>query len=142
MRRLGGTSCGFRLRRLAALARRNDIPLYGIVNCAPAKGCVWPVVAPARAFVRAGVWRRIAQPPLKGEVSPQATEGLLHRTPRCSVSFAPAMRFYWDVLRLDHACCLPPSVKQGGLRDVAFLFRRGSGSPVVRSQRPFGYQTL
>ena len=24
------------------------------VNCAPAKGCVWPVIAPAQAFVRAG----------------------------------------------------------------------------------------
>ena len=28
--------------RLSALARSNDIPLSGIVNCAPAKGCVWP----------------------------------------------------------------------------------------------------
>ena len=24
------------------------------VNCTPAKGCVWPVIAPAQAFVRAG----------------------------------------------------------------------------------------
>ena len=28
--------------RLSALARSNDIPLSGIVNCAPAKCCVWP----------------------------------------------------------------------------------------------------
>ena len=26
----------------------------------------------------------------------------------------------------DHACCLPHSAKQDGLRDVPFLFRRGS----------------
>ena len=56
------------------------------------------------------------------------------------VRFTPVMRFYWDVFRLsyaghtflsvclafDHACCLPHSAKQDGLREVAFLFRRGS----------------
>ena len=31
--------------------------------------------------------------------------------------------------------------KRDGLREVAFLFRRGSGSPVVRSQAPYGYRT-
>ena len=58
------------------------------------------------------------------------------------------MRFYWDVFRLsyaghtflsvclafDHACCLPHSAKQNGLRYVAFLFRRGSRSSFVRSR--------
>ena len=58
------------------------------------------------------------------------------------------MRFYWDVFRLsyaghtflsvclafDHACCLPHSAKQNGLRYVAFLFRRGSRSPIARSR--------
>ena len=33
----------------------------------------------------------------------------------------------------DHACCLPHSAKQIGLRCVTFLFPRGSESPVVRS---------
>ena len=64
------------------------------------------------------------------------------------VRFTPVMRFYWDVFRLsyaghtflsvclafDHACCLPHSAKQNGLRYVPFLFRRGSGSPFVRSR--------
>ena len=64
------------------------------------------------------------------------------------VRFTPVIRFYWDVFRLsyaghtflsvclafDHACCLPHSAKQNGLRYVAFLFRRGSRSPVVRSR--------
>ena len=34
----------------------------------------------------------------------------------------------------DHACCLPHSAKQNGVRDVVFLFRRGSRSPVARSR--------
>ena len=72
------------------------------------------------------------------------------------VRFTPVMRFYWDVFRLsyaghtflsvclafDHACCLPHSAKQDGLRDVSFLFRRGSGSPIVRSQLSCGYPAL
>ena len=64
------------------------------------------------------------------------------------VRFTPVMRFYWDVFRLsyaghtflsvclafDHACCLPHSAKQDGLRYVAFLFRRGSRLPFARSR--------
>ena len=34
------------------------------------------------------------------------------------------IRFYWSVLRSVHACCLPLSAKQDGLRYLAFLFRR------------------
>ena len=34
----------------------------------------------------------------------------------------------------NHACCLPHSAKQDGLRNVAFLFRHGSGSPFVHSR--------
>ena len=37
-------------------------------------------------------------------------------------------------LAFDRACCLTHSAKQDGLRYVAFLFRRGSGSPVARSR--------
>ena len=65
-------------------------------------------------------------------------------------------RVYWGVLRpdyvcravllrrfmFDHACCLPQSAKQDGLRYLAFLFRRGSGSPLVRSRMSCGYRTL
>ena len=41
-------------RRCSALTRRCVVPLHMRVNSAPAKGCVWPVAAPARAWVRAG----------------------------------------------------------------------------------------
>ena len=34
------------------------------------------------------------------------------------------LRFYWNVLRSAHACCLTLSAKQDGLRYLAFLFRR------------------
>ena len=63
-------------------------------------------------------------------------------------SITPAVRFCWNVLRSDHAGravlleCLAfgsrlslflCQEKRDGLRDVAFLFRRGSESPLVRS---------
>ena len=69
----------------------------------------------------------------------------------------PDMRFYCGVLcsvhtrhtfllggpafgsRLSLFLC---QEKRDGLREVAFLFRRGSGSPVVRSRMSCGYQTL
>ena len=44
------------------------------------------------------------------------------------------LTFLLECFALDHACCLPHSAKQNGLREVTFLFRRGSGSPVVRSR--------
>ena len=40
--------------RCSALARRCVRAPYRIVNCGPAQCCVWPVLAPAEAFVRAG----------------------------------------------------------------------------------------
>ena len=47
-----------------------------------------------------------------------------------------------ECLVFDHACCLPHGAKQDGLREAAFLFHRGSRSPVVRSQWPCGYRAL
>ena len=43
-------------------------------------------------------------------------------------------------VRVTPAVCRM-SAKQDGLRYVSFLFRRGSGPPVVRSQRPSDYRT-
>ena len=130
----------------SALTRRGDISHYRIVNCAPAKGCVWPVLAPARAWVRAGAGRR----------GWDSECGIGARGCACS-----AMRFWRDVWRSDylvivglsrrltfglpcpcgsvavfgsaHACCLTLSAKQDGLRYAPFLFRR-SRSPFVRSR--------
>ena len=44
--------------RCIALSRRCVGALYRIVNCGPAQCCVWPVLAPAEAFVRAGAGLR------------------------------------------------------------------------------------
>ena len=72
------------------------------------------------------------------------------------VWFTPAVRFCWDVWRSVHACravlleCLAfgsrlslflCQEKRDGLRYLAFLFRRGSESPLVRSRMPCGYRT-
>ena len=43
-------------------------------------------------------------------------------------------RFYWSVLRSITPAVCRLSAKRDGLRYVSFLFRRGSGSPVVRSR--------
>ena len=40
----------------------------------------------------------------------------------------------------DHACCLPRSAKQDGLRYVTFLFPRESESPPVGSRMTCGYR--
>ena len=160
------------------------------MNRAPAKGCVWPVLAPAGAFVRAGAVlrgmrglsrRRVSSQArayfcsivasLPARLSPRemcrtgtanedfstARRGVVFRLKRADVCTAdaaicvrlkPAIWFSRCVLRLnhachafllrcfmfDHACCLPHSAKQNGLRNVAFLFRRGARSPVARSR--------
>ena len=115
----------------SALTRRGDISHYRIENSAPAKGCVWPVLAPARAWVRAGAGRR----------GWDSECGIGARGCACS-----AMRFWraFDtrftcpcgsvaVFVSAHACCLTLSAKQDGLRYAPFLFRR-SRSPFVRSR--------
>ena len=73
--------------RYSALTRQCVVPLHPLVNCAPAKGCVWPVLAPARAWVRAGAVLR------GGEGAGVAFCVLDMRV----------LRFYWDVLRSSHA---------------------------------------
>ena len=57
-------------------------------------------------------------------------------------SITPVMRFYRGVLHsiTPAVCHIAP--KQDGLRDVSFLFRRGSGSPIVRSLLSCGYPAL
>ena len=115
-------------RRLSALTRRYADLFRGNVNSAPAKCCAWPVVVPAGAFVRAGAGRR----------------GVGGSVGACCVRITSVVRFCWDVLRwfasvdtfllicfafgsrLSLFLC---QEKRDGLRCVAFLFRRGSGSP-------------
>ena len=112
-------------RRYSALARRCVSCFRGIVNCGPARRCVWPVLAPAQAWVRAGVWRR----------------GGWDSVGMSGVRFTPALRFCWNALRSVHACCLTHSAKQDGLRNVAFLFRRGRTADLYVLKRLYGHPT-
>ena len=97
--------CGFRLRRSFALTRRCDIPAYGIVNSAPARCCVWPVAAPAQAWVRAGAGGgAMCSCCGDGGVSLRVAFCVRSRLPCGSVGmfcvrFTPTIRFYWEVLR-------------------------------------------
>ena len=137
---------GCSARRCFALARRNDIPLYRIVNCAAARLLCLPDIVPAQGYRARGAVRR-------GDVvlSVCFAFGSCRACVPLGMSrvrFVPGVRSYRNVLRsihagraflsecpaFDHACCLPHSAKQDGLRYLAFLFRRGSRSPFVRSR--------
>ena len=52
----------------------------------------------------------------------------------CRVFVCAHHAFLSECPAFDHACCLPHGAKQNGVRNVAFLFRRGSRLPVVRSR--------
>ena len=138
------------------------------MNRGPAKGCVPPVIAPAEGIVRAGAGLRGDAALARGAAFVLCRScgsiGLFCARSRRScvpvemscVRLMSVVRFYWDVLAFvrachtflsgclmfDHACCLPHSAKQNGLRYVSFLFRRGSRSPFVRSRMSRGYPAL
>ena len=108
-------------KRLSALTRRGADPHYGIVNCWPARRCVWPVIAPAQALVRAGAGLR-GDARSVGVVCVRCASVIAVLSGR----FALGSRLPWVLLTrfaLVHACCLSFD-KQDGLRCLAFLFRR------------------
>ena len=93
--------CQFCSRRLSALARRCVSANDRIVNCAPAKGCVWPDIdRHGRGCAHIGrrgaavLLRRFASVSWVSYVSYWSVLRLI----------TPAIRFYWNVLRLVHAC--------------------------------------
>ncbi len=103
----------------SALTRRRAGSFRRIVNCAPAKCCVWPVTAPAEASVRAG--ERLGQfgmrdaqfgilgTSLSGNAVLSRYFAFGSRVPNVpvgmsGVQFTPAVRFCWDVWRSVHAC--------------------------------------
>ena len=109
--------------RLSALARRSDIPLSGIVNCAPAKGCVWPVIGRHECGCARG----------SGGAAIRFYCGDLR-------SIMSVVRFCWNVLCSVHAChavlleCFASGSrlslflcqeKRDSLRYLTFLFHAG-----------------
>ena len=145
---------GCSARRCFALARRNDIPLYRIVNCAAARRLCLPDIVPAQGYRARGAVRR-------GDVvlSVCLAFGSCRACVPIGMSrvrFVPGVRSYRNVLRsihagraflsecpaFDHACCLPHSAKQDGLRYLAFLFRRVEIAIRAFSDRRCGYPAL
>ena len=112
--------------RCIALARRCVSANYRIVNCAPAKGCVWPVLAPARAWVRArgtaeqfGI--RGAGAGLRGEGVPimmfcvRFTPAVCRRVSNRTA--CDSLRFY-SAGRDRHSCVLAALVRLSGLAET------------------------
>ena len=105
---------GYSARRCFALTRRNDIPLYRIVNCAAARRLCLPDIVPAQGYRARG----------------GCAAGRCSAIGLSCVRFVPGVRSYRNVSRsvragraflsecpaFDHACCLPHSAKQDGLR--------------------------
>ena len=125
--------------RCIALSRRCVGALYRIVNCGPAKCCVWPVLAPAEGIVRAGGW----------------SAGQSKSVAAFFVRIMTGVRFYWNVLRSIHAChafllecfsfdyawCLPP-VRQTERLAICCVPIPPWGEIAIRafSNRRFDYQ--
>ena len=129
---LGGRGWCAASGRSFALTRQGVRLLHRFVNCAPAQCCVPPVVAPAEGIVRAGAGRRggafllecsalVSRPPCG------SNRGVLRSVHACRAVLLECLAFG---SRLSLFLC---QEKRDGLRDVAFLFRRGSESPLVRS---------
>ena len=92
-----------------------------MVNCGPSKCCVPPVLAPAEGLVRAGAVLR------GGGIRDWGRGGLPSFTPGLAV----LLRCFAVGSRLSFFLC---QEKRDSLRYLAFLFRRGSRSPFVRSR--------
>ena len=83
-----------------------------IVNRGPAKGCVWPVLAPAEGIVRAGGCSAGGMRFVRGGLrSFYAGRALLG----CLVLVRARHTFLPKCFMLDHACCLPHERQTGRL---------------------------
>ena len=126
--------------RCSALARRCAVPLHRIVNCAPAKGCVWPVVAPAEGIVRAGSVCGSGAALARGCVRPVPVVRF-YRNVVCL--FAPIMRSFRNVLRSITPAVCRLCAKQDGLREGCVPIPPWVGIAVrAFSNRWCGYRAL
>ena len=157
---LGGRGWCAASGRSFALTRQGVRLLHRFVNCGPAQCCVPPVVAPAEGIVRAGAGRRggafLLECSALGSRPPcGSNRGVLRSVHACRAVLLECSALdharravLLECPALDHACravlleCLAfgsrlslflCQEKRDGLRDVAFLFRRESESPLVRS---------
>ena len=116
----------------SALTRRRAGSFRRIVNCAPAKCCVWPVIAPAEASVRAG-GRSAERAVLLGCLAfgSRLSYGSVGMS---GVRFTPSVRFCWDVWRSVHACLFSFVRKRETACGILRSYSAGSRSPLERSR--------
>ena len=129
---------GCSARRCFALARRNDIPLYRIVNCAAARRLCLPDIVPAQGYRACGAVRR-------GDVvlSVCLAFGSCRACVPLGMSrvrFVPGARSYRNVLRsITPAVCriAPNRTACGSVARFAFVHAGvcGSGGAVCRRSR-------
>ena len=88
-------------RRCSALTRRGVGAHYKIVNCAPAKGCVWPDIGRHRRLCARGLAARRC-----GSVGAFCAwiVSVMRFYWNVLRLITPAILFYWSVLRSVHAC--------------------------------------
>ena len=122
---------GCSARRCFALARRNDIPLYRIVNCAAARRLCLPDIVPAQGYRARGAVRR-------GDVvlSVCFAFGSCRACVPLGMSrvrFVPGVRSYRNVLRsiTPAVCRIAPNRTAC---DILRFYSAGSRSPFVRSR--------
>ena len=137
---------------MLSLARRGDISLYRMVNCAPPRRCIWPVLVPAQAWVRAGIGLRGAggrTPPvsLRSTTSPErggvaaGDGGVILLARRVLRSHFAYHTFLLKCLTFVPRLLFVARAKQGRLAGGCVPIPRGSRSPVERSQMLCGYRT-
>ena len=75
-------------------------------------------------------------------IAPGRTACMRFRFCSAGVGNGRSWRFCWGALRSDHACCLPHSAKQDGLREVPFLFCAGRDRHSCVLAAAWGYLAL
>ena len=119
----------------AAAALGENPSGFALLSHLPFQGRLWGALTDARASPERG-----------GGTAGDGGAIPLVRLPCVSIGmlcvrFTPALRFCWNALRSVHACCLTHSAKQDGLRNVAFLFRRGRTADLYVLKRLYGHPT-
>ena len=122
---------GCSARRCFALARRNDIPLYRIVNCAAARRLCLPDIIPAQGYRARGAVRR-GDVVLSVCLAFGSCRACVPLGMSC-VRFVPGVRSYRNVLRsiTPAVCRIAPNRTAC---DILRFYSAGSRSPFVRSR--------
>ena len=112
-----GARGGCSARRCGSIAGVRNLSGFASLRHLPFQGRLL-----ARVYRNLGKRHKLS--PMKGEVSPQATEGLSCSHAASCVRISPTMRFYWNVLCSSHACCLPHATNRTACGRLRFCSAR------------------